>query len=334
MRTALNWLALGVGSGWLACVDEATPSTDVRTPDAEVDASAPAGPSASVNSQPNTASKSVDVSEEFLGAAGDGWKTLITARWELEPGTEGYRCQRYTLPEDVSVGAFRGLIPNGTHHAQLWIADDGDESPDGSSDCTANTISNLSVSSFGVGTNAFEFPEGVASTLKRGQQLLLNLHLFNVTDESLSGLSGTLIRTVDANSVVHEAELFLPGAGSLAIPPGGPTVQTGECTLEQDAILFAVAPHMHQTGVHMRAVANSSVAGEIVLSDRPFSFDEQLFYKLEPTIQMKAGDTIHVECTFVNNTNATIHLGNSTLDEMCFASSYRYPAVGKTICVR
>jgi hypothetical protein len=43
---------------------------------------------------------------------------------------------------------------------------------------------------------------------------------------------------------------------------------------------------------------------------------------------MAAGDRVRVECTHQNTTGSTVRFGDSSLQEMCFAGLYRYPAAG------
>ena len=105
--------------------------------------------------------------------------------------------------------------------------------------------------------------------------------------------------------------------------------------MTHDSTLFAVSPHMHQLGIHLKAVAHSSMAGEVVLMDKPYSFDEQLVYPLDKEVPMKKGDTVHVECTYQNTTNKPVMFGESSLSEMCFAGVYRYHAGAPGfVCVR
>ena len=58
-----------------------------------------------------------------------------------------------------------------------------------------------------VKTGLIPSSDGVAIKLRKGQQLLLNLHLFNLTDAPLTGTSGTEIITMPESEVVHEAEV-------------------------------------------------------------------------------------------------------------------------------
>lgn len=268
-----------------------------------------------------------------MADAGEGWKTLITGHWEVPPGEETYQCARFTLPMDVTVGAFRALSPPGTHHTFLMVSDMA-AGADGMSKCGAGTTGTRNIAGSGVGTADFTMPSGVGIELKQGQQLLLNLHLFNVTDKPITGQSGTLMKVLAASEVKQLAEGVLAGTLNLNIPAGAST-QTGTCTIDHDVTIFGVGPHMHQLGVHLKAVAHSSVMGDVVLSDRPYDFESQIIYPLTPEIPMKAGDKITVECGYMNTTGKTVMFGESTLEEMCFAGTYRYPAgKGSFMCVR
>ena len=274
------------------------------------------------------------IPKEFLANAGDGWQTLVIGSWEIPPNKEIYHCVRMTLPKDISIGAVRALSPRGTHHTLLTIADDTSMA-DGESPCDAGTNGTQEIAGSGVGTNDFSLPDGVAITLKAGQQLLLNLHLFNTTDEPIRGTSGTLIKLLAADEVQHHAEGVLAGTVTLDLPPGAKTTQRGTCTVQDDVTLVAAAPHMHQLGTYQKAVAHSSVQGDVVLRDGPYSFDEQLIYALPELIEMKTGDKIDVECTYENTTDQAVKFGNGSLAEMCFTGLYWYPAMGRQfVCVK
>lgn len=314
------------GLGALSCGDDdtsAAPGKKTKSdagPDAVADAAKPAD-------KPKDS-----VPDDFLGDAGDGWKTLITGHWEIEAGTETYRCVRFTVPEDVNASAFRALSPRGTHHTVLTVAENATES-DGITKCSAQTNAQRNLGGSGVGTNDFFLPEGVAMRLRAGQQLLLNLHLFNVSDSALSGVSGTLIKTAKESDVKEWAEGVLAGPVNLTIPVGGPTVQSGNCTFKEDATIFAVLPHMHQLGIHLKTTAHSSLEGDVVMHDGDYSFDEQIVYPFDKPVKMKAGDKVQIDCTYMNTTSKTVNFGDSSLAEMCFAGLFRYPSTpGNFLC--
>jgi hypothetical protein len=250
----------------------------------------------------------------------------------MPSGMEGYVCVRQTINEDLYVDGFDAIKPLGTHHTLLTMG--APSAADGVTTCNAGTNGPLSVFGSGVGTALLEFPTGVALKIAKGSQLLLNLHLFNVGTDTLTGLSGTRVHTVPQDAVVHLAEGLLAGTISLNIPPGQTTLHIGHCTMSNDVTLFAVAPHMHKLGIHEKVVAEPASANEVVLLDAPYDFNQQS-YQLIPALNLAKGDRVRVECTHHNTTNQTVTFGQSTLSEMCFAGIYRYPADGSSFtCVQ
>jgi len=163
----------------------------------------------------------------FLSDAGDGWKSLIQAHWILAPNSEQYRCARLTVSQDVALHAFRALSPLGTHHTVLTVTREP-SMPDGLTVCDVATNAQGMLSASGVGTNDFSLPDGVAVKVHAGEQLLINLHLFNVSNDPIEGTSGALVQTLADTEIIHEAEAILAGPVSLAIPPHTKdVVQTG-----------------------------------------------------------------------------------------------------------
>lgn len=252
------------------------------------------------------------------------WEPLITADWELAPGDERYFCQRVTLTEDVYFSAIRAINPPGTHHTALTAEPGAARAPDGLSECRS-ALSPQGIFGSGPGTDPVFYPDGVGLKLRAGQQLLLNLHVFNASAEILRGTSGTEIVRTTPDTIEHVAESVLAGPARLNLPAGEETTVTGTCTMTRDTTLFAVQPHMHQLGIHMRGVAESSIEGTKVLHDGDFDFEQQLVYAIEP-VQMRAGDKVSVACTFDNTTQAPVSLGESSNAEMCFLVLHRYPA--------
>jgi hypothetical protein len=264
------------------------------------------------------------------GPSEEGWETLISGEWSLPPGEEGYTCARVTVPESMYVSAFEAINPVGTHHTLLTVGEP--DEPDGITPCNAGENRTLSVFGSGVGTDPLAFPEGVALYLEQGTQLLLNLHLFNTSGETMTGVSGTRIKRMEEADVQHVAEGVLAGTIGLDIPAGQTTEHVGHCTMTSDVTLFAVAPHMHQLGIHEKVFAESA-AGETTLFDAPYSFDEQSYHLVSP-VSLAKGDRVRIECTHRNTTSERVTFGESTLSEMCFAGLYMYPSDGGLfVCV-
>lgn len=258
------------------------------------------------------------------------WKTLLTGDWTMAPGTEGYICVKKTLEEDTFVKVFDAINPPGTHHTLLTIGEP--DGADGTAPCSAGTNRTQSVFGSGVGNVPLTFPKDVAFKMKKGQQLLLNLHLFNTTSAPISGTSGTKFKTI-ADAPI-QAEGLLAGTIRLDLPPAATTTSTGYCTMSVDSTLFAVSQHMHVLGTYEKMVLERASGGEQLLFEGPYNFEEQRYYEIAP-IEVKKGDKVRVECTHNNTTAGRVTFGESTLQEMCFAGLYRYPADGSNfMCIK
>jgi hypothetical protein len=263
------------------------------------------------------------------GATGAHWVPLLKGDWSLEPGDEGYFCVRKTVTEDSWIAGFRPISPPGTHHAFLYLddpaPDGGPGKPDGVAPCDGFTQGPVAIFGSGVGTGAFIFPEDISTKIPAGKQLLLNLHVFNARDTTMTGTSGVEVLRRDPSQVIHEAVVVAAGKTfSLAVPPGRST-QTGTCTLKDDETIVAVGAHMHVLGKHMTTVTLPSNGSGVTLLDKDYSFDSQTADLLGAPVTLKQGDKIQVDCTYENPGASTVGFGTSTNNEMCFTGLYWYP---------
>ncbi len=249
------------------------------------------------------------------------WSAIITADWTLAAGQEKYVCATKTLTEDVYLGGFRPIDPVGTHHTLLTFgAPMGADNP--GFDCSPGAENPLWIYASGVGTNELMMPTGVGMKIEKGQQVLINLHLFNTSDVSISGKSGIEVYSLKAAEVVDEAEMFLPGPVGFQ---NAPTTLSGDCTLTGEQHLVALFPHMHQKGRHIKTEVISATAGTPakVLHDSDYQFDSQEFELLN-SVAVHAGDKLRTTCTWDGN-GGPINFGSSSTAEMCFSIIIRYP---------
>ncbi len=306
----LSWLSVMAFIGAAACGDGGSGDGDGDdgTDGSDIDAgTTPGDPDASI---------------------GDDVIDLILGDWTMNGGTEGYVCVYKTLEQDIYFNGIEAIAPPGTHHTVLTVGNP--TRADGTVGCNAGTNYNQMLYASGVGTDPFTFPPGVGIKVEAGQQLLLNLHLFNFTDEQISGTSGNRVNVIQAADMEFEAESILMGkvAGLEVIE--GPSTQTGRCNMNGDTNIFAMIPHMHMLGTHMKVTAQSTEMGEVVIHDKDYNFDLQRVDEMEPIVPMKQGDTLIVECSYNNTTGGPVYFGDSSLEEMCFAITFRYPAYGGT----
>jgi hypothetical protein len=256
----------------------------------------------------------------------DGYTRLIGRTWTLGPGDlDTYRCVRFTVPEDTYVTNIIAQAPLGTHHTLLTFADNAaTRGEDGEQNCGVATSGMVMLYASGVGTDPLDLPEGVGVKIAAGQQIHLNLHLFNATDGELSGETAILVKAQPAPPPML-AEMVFAGRFQFFIPADpGPFSVTGGCTSSRDFELFALWPHQHQIGTHQKVTI-----GGTTLLDTPFSFEEQQYYLVSHRVRQ--GDRIEVTCTWENDTGRAVTFGESSEDEMCFSGMYRYPAEGANL---
>jgi hypothetical protein len=256
----------------------------------------------------------------------DGWTDLVTGTWTIGAGSESYWCSRITVEEDMYIAGFRAIDPVGTHHTVVTLQDSGADEEFG---CGAGTLADEMIFASGVGTDDLIFPDGVAIKVPAGRKILLNLHLFNVSDQPINGTSGTQVKLIPASEVTDEAEVVFAGTFGISLPPNQETTLTGRCTFDNPSKVISVWPHMHQLGTHMK-VFHEAGGGDDKLHDKPYSFEEQVNYKITP-VDVAAGEKIRVECTWNNTTGQTVTFGDSSEAEMCFAGLYRYPKDGSNL---
>lgn len=259
----------------------------------------------------------------------DGWVSLLEGDWSLNAGEEGYYCVYFTVPRDMYIKAFRPLIPPGTHHTVVTI-NNGDDA-DGTRRCGVGDNGQNMIYGSGVGSPDFVFPAGIGLHLTAGTKLIANLHLYNASDEPLTGRSGALVQEATAAEIQHEAEIVLAGPTiTLRVPPGMST-QSGNCQLsnvtDEPITVFALSQHMHKLGKHMRSVVTRG-SEQIELQDIPYNFETQTFQLKTPTVELRPGDTLTTYCTYDNTTGQQVGFGESSDDEMCFTDLFYYPAQG------
>jgi hypothetical protein len=275
----------------------------------------------------------------------NGWTTLISRTWDLGSGMETYKCRRIQIPTEMWISGFRAMSPVGTHHEVLTISTSG-SSQTGDYDCSAGSLDPQMLYAAGVNTDDLVFPAGEAVHVPAGSYINLNLHLFNATDNALSGEeSGVLVQTVPAASVVHEIDMTFSGTFVINVPSDGqPHTATGGCTANQDYHVFSLWPHMHQTGTHQTFTVTHAGTPTTLL-DTPYMFTEQRNYPMAETV-ISANDQIQTTCTFEfaatcsssqpcsvgacgSDSLCHVTFGESSTEEMCFTGIYKYPAASQ-----
>jgi hypothetical protein len=252
---------------------------------------------------------------------------MLVSAFSIPSGDEFYQCQRITLTEDLYVVRISPESPQGVHHQVLAI--DPSPSPDGTiqggRECPPTGADWQPLYASGVGTGPLTMPSQVAFKAMKGQQLVLGLHLFNATGAAITGEVGVQVASVkDATGYQFAG---FPYVGPIGFTVGANQTVTGSCKIKTPTTLFAVFPHMHQTGDHLKIVA-----GGKTVWDRPYSFNEQRFGAAPDwdsplnEIKLEADDYIDVECHYATD-GVGKKFGDSSTEEMCFGFAFVYPAI-------
>jgi hypothetical protein len=256
--------------------------------------------------------------------AAQAYTRVIEGTWTLAPGTENPNfCVKKTLTEDIYVHAIRPVHPPGTHHTLVTLGD-------ADADCIASVAEGF-VYAAGVGSEGITLPEGVALKLPAGETLHLGLHIYNTGTTELTGTSAMEILTMDAKDVKFESDSVLAGPVGFMLPPHQETTVKNDCQLSADQSVYALFPHMHQLGTHIKTTVTAGGVPN-VLHDGPYLFNEQFQIPLDPILKLSAGDTITTECTYDNTSDKVVTFGESSDTEMCFSVLFRYPKQGSGIC--
>ena len=291
-------------------------------------------------SEPDAASSAPDggpvVTPRPTPATSD-FEELMAYDWTLEAGQEQYYCVYQTVQEDLWISHFEPIEPAGTHHVTLGFVEDAPAdgvitAGDGNTDFPCNGITlgdNLAFAAV-KNTAGFSMPEGVAAKIPAGKHMLLSVHVFNGSEDVLTGRTGIKIVREDPANVHDVAENVFAANIGIQVGPGKST-QSSLCTMEADATILALGHHMHLTGVRQKTTLIRSNGEREVLLDAPFVFDSQQFEALDPPVRVKKGEQLEVECQFDNPTPDTYTFGESTgKNEMCLTSFYRFPAVNSS----
>jgi hypothetical protein len=174
------------------------------------------------------------------------------------------------------------------------------------------------------GTDPPALRRGRARVIKAGSDLVVQLHYTPDgsagTDISKVGLIFSRTRPVERVVAMNVSNM------KFAIPPGAPDTEVkAELTLQRDATLINLLPHMHLRGksFQYRAIYPNGTS-EILLSVPRFDFNWQLIYHVAAEKKLPKGTVISCEAHYDNSRNnpfnpdptKEVFFGQQTWEEM------------------
>jgi len=240
---------------------------------------------------------------------------LETDEFTVPAGSERYLCYATSLEEDVAVDGFFYSAQPVVHH--FLLSKTMGAEPDGFSECDVLfrfTWSPL----FGAGasTTSLEIPEGAGHALKKGNRMLIQLHLLNTTTEDITDRVHIKMRRSTAEDL-EPIGIYAFGTTEIDLPPGEEVAISNDCELPKDVEIVAVLPHMHTLGTSMVFETGDDPDNlEETYRIDNWSFEKQ-FVKGE-ILNFPEGTHTRTTCNFFNSSEERVTFGESTYDEMCF----------------
>lgn len=252
-----------------------------------------------------------------------------TAPFTIPAGEEKFLCFATTLDEDLVIDGYVHAAQRFVHHVVFSRAMAPE--PDGLSECDTLfrfTWDPLFIT--GAGASEFLFPDGVGHRLEAGTQLVVQLHLLNADDESVTDSVAIEMRKAKSNDPKPLAP-FVFGSSEVSLPAQETTTLQMMCELPEDVQLVAAFPHMHLLGRSMKfEVSHGDEPMRTVFERTPFDFDDQHADLLD--LRLSKGDKTRVSCTYENTRDATVTFGESTNNEMCFFIGFAVGREGLSGC--
>ena len=249
----------------------------------------------------------------------NGALIVRTEPYTIPIGRERYLCWTIKTTKPLKVRAVEFAGSSAVHH--LTFAQTAAPEPEGLSECEFLLKTTwLPLFSAGAGANKLRLPDGVAQELAAGTQLLVQLHLFNVTDKDVTQATQLRLETTDAPGT-RPVKIGGFGSFKVSLPPHQKTAITHECTMPGTSRLVALMPHMHQLATSMILEMGTSASDlKPIYKREPWNFDQQSIDNVD--MMFEAGKYVRVTCNYDNTTDKLVTYGESTDNEMCFLGAF------------
>lgn len=263
-------------------------------------------------------------------------KNAYTVRAE---GDDDFRC--FVIPtgllEDKQVVAmeYRPGSKAVVHHAILFLDDQGrgrkldakDPKPGYGVFGGIGFPPSGSLGGYSPGAQAAFLPDGVARILKKGTDIILQVHYHPTGKvETDQGTIGLHFAKKPAKKILKG---FVMGTQNLNIAPGNKNyTRHVDMTLPVPVNLIGVTPHMHYIGKEMKVVATTPDGKKIPLiwiKDWDFRWQGQYLYR--GAVRLPAGTRIDMDSSYDNSDEnpfnpssppKRVRYGDQSTNEMCF----------------
>jgi hypothetical protein len=256
----------------------------------------------------------------------EGYTRFTPEPVELEAGQEGNWCQWVAGPAeaDTDIMDITGeqLFPG--HHAILFATPIGE--PAGTARlCTREDLAEMKLLG-GVGGEGSStmFPTGAAVRLKKGQSLMMNTHYLNTSDKKVMGRATLDVKLAEPSPDHVLASYFGGITLEFELMPQSESTVDVTCVLPRDIKLIDWSNHMHEFGAKIHSEeTHADGKVEDLQRDETWLYEWQFNpprrqWPVDAPHVLKAGDTLHIQCTWKNTSAETL----THPREMCAASGF------------
>lgn len=245
----------------------------------------------------------------------------------LEPGEEVERCRWIKAGNTVpaAVTSMRISAGPGLHHSIVSRVDGlHDDAEEPCAGFPAGLFAGflmpepLFATSTQVDDDALVLPDGVGVTIGADQQLVVDYHVLNLTDDVIVPELFVDLELAEPDAIDEEARFFLLGdVEHIEVPPQGTQDLTLTCPFPAGGDLLTLTPHMHSLA---RGFEAWTTGGELLYEGEGW-FDP-VTARFEPSVPLAAGEGLTFTCSWENPTDTVVTFGEQSGDEMCFTFGF------------
>jgi hypothetical protein len=253
----------------------------------------------------------------------------------VKAGTEQYRCQAVTMPDDGGfvVSGSHTYTP-GSHHVLLYRTDlttvpDG---MGGNFDCSDETglMGHVRGVVYGAQTptGGWQLPDGVGLPYRPGEILLLQAHYLDASASDLDARVDVTLAT-RADGIEQRAGFFFFYDPFIHVPAGARARASMRCLVRQDVTLLGESAHFHRRGVGYQAFLDPPGGTPAA---QPFYTTSDWSNPLQQraTTAVASGSRLRFACDYDNSSGTTEYYAgpSATQNEMCMFIGLYYPDLG------
>jgi hypothetical protein len=170
------------------------------------------------------------------------------------------------------------------------------------------------------------FPCGMAYAIKRGYQIVANMHYLNPSSQTVTPKPKYVWYTVDPKTLTQQVYPFAWELSTFSIAPHTAATVTGSCALGSAMHVVNVLPHMHHLGTGLDlAYTGGPLDGQEFLTSPGYDPSGTLQIQYTPSVDLGQGTGFSMACSWDNTTDDTIVEGTG-VNEMCIVFGYGWPA--------